>query len=92
MAGKYQATKVTMHSGVEVTVYASPRVQAALEEVTADLTIYKGVRLAQVLEAVYNQGRKDGARAAFDEVTRGVSAAQKAIPHRAPGRPKKKKR
>lgn len=29
-------------------------------------TLYKGIRLLQVLETVYVQGKKDGARAAFD--------------------------
>jgi hypothetical protein len=91
MAPKKRKTKLTLYSGAEVTVYEGPRLQAALEEATGDLTLYQGVRLAQVFEAIYNQGRKDGAKAAFDEVARGVSEAQRKIPHRAPGRPRKSK-
>ena len=89
MAGKYKATKVVLHSGIEVTVYASPRVRDALDEVTEDLTIYKGVRLTQVLEAFYVQGKKDGARQAFEALEQGFSDARALVPHRLPGRPKR---
>ncbi len=50
MAAKYRATRVKLYSGVQIKVYASPRVYHALTEITDDMTIYKGVRLAQVLE------------------------------------------
>jgi hypothetical protein len=53
------------------------------------MSLYKGVRLAQIFEAIYNQGKKDGAKAAFDEIGKGVAEAQRKIPHRAPGRPKR---
>jgi len=86
---KYRTTNVTLHSGAQIKVYASPRVYEALREVTKDLTLYKGVRLAQLLEAVYVQGKKDGARAAFQAIEKGVTQAQELVPHRTPGRPKK---
>lgn len=89
MAGKYQTTQVTLHSGAQIKVYASPRVHDALVEVTDKITLYKGVRLRQVLEAVYIQGKKDGARAAFEALQKGLSQAEKLVPHRPPGRPKK---
>jgi hypothetical protein len=44
-----------------VKVYAGVRIGRALDEVTEDMTVYQGVRLYEVLEAVYNQGVKDGA-------------------------------
>lgn len=91
MAGKYQATRVTLQDGGQITVYASPRIHEALSEVTGALNLYKGVRLAQVIEAVYNQGKKDGARAAFEALQKGLSQAQKLVPHRTPGRPKKRR-
>jgi hypothetical protein len=53
------------------------------------MSMYHGVRLIQVLEAAYEQGKKDGARAAFDQLDTGLKAAKASIPHRAPGRPKK---
>lgn len=91
MAIKKRKTKLTLYSGAEVTVYEGSKLQAALVEATSDLNLYQGVRLAQVFEAIYNQGRKDGAKAAFEEISRGFTEAQKKIPHRAPGRPKKGK-
>lgn len=51
----------TMPSNGEVVrVYAGVRVGRALDEVSEDLTVYQGVRLYEVLEAVYKQGLKDG--------------------------------
>lgn len=74
-----------------VAVYASPKISKALSEVTAEMTLYHGVRLNQIFEAIYNQGKKDGARDAFAELDKKVKEAQKAIPHRNPGKPKKVK-
>lgn len=74
-----------------VSVYATPRISEALEHVLEDMTLFKGVKLAQVMEAVYDQGKKDGARSAFDVVASKVKEAQKAVPHRNPGKPKKAK-
>jgi hypothetical protein len=75
----------------DIAVYASPRISKALDEVTNDMTLYHGVRLAQVLAAVYGQGQKDGARTAFSELDKKLKEAQRAIPHRNPGKPKKAK-
>lgn len=72
-----------------VAVYASPRISRALDEITEDMTLYHGVRFTQILEAVYTQGKKDGARSAFEELDKKVKEAQKAIPHKNPGKPKK---
>ena len=47
-------------SGEVVPVYAGQKVGKALEEVQEDLNLYQGVRLAEVIEAVYKQGLKDG--------------------------------
>jgi hypothetical protein len=74
----------------EVAVYATPRVAKALEEVTEDITLYHGVRLAQLMEAMYEQGKKDGAREAFSELDDKLKEVKQAIPHRNPGKPKKK--
>ena len=75
----------------ELSVYASPRISRALTEVTEDMTLYHGVRLTQIFESIYNQGKKDGARDAFSEIDKKVKEAEKAIPHRNPGQPKKSK-
>jgi hypothetical protein len=47
-------------SGEVVPVYAGKKLGRALDEVQEDLSLYQGVRLAQVIEAVYKQGVKDG--------------------------------
>lgn len=69
-----------------VPVYFGKHVAEALHEVTVDMTLYKGVRLGQLLQAVYDQGSKDGAR----NVKESFDKMMKAIPHRNPGKPKKK--
>lgn len=71
-----------------VAVYAGTKVAEALKEVTFDMDIYKGVRLSQVMDALYQQGKKDGARDVFD----GVEEMKKKIKHRNPGQPKKPKK
>jgi hypothetical protein len=73
-----------------VAVYASPKISAAFSAVVEDMTLYKGVKLAQVLEAVYEQGRKDGARDAFENAARALRVAERLVPHRNPGKPRHK--
>jgi hypothetical protein len=68
-----------------VPVYFGSRIAEALHEVTVDLTLYKGVRLGQLLQAVYEQGKKDGAR----QVKETFDNMMKNIPHKNPGQPKK---
>jgi len=89
MAGKYKAVQVALRDGSAVKVYASPRVGEALRELSKDMTLYQGVRFLQVLEAVYVQGKKDGARNAFDQLDVKVAEARTLVPHRKPGRPRK---
>ena len=69
-----------------VPVYFGTRIAQALHEVTVDMTLYKGVRLGELLQAVYFQGRKDGARQVKDS----FENMMKQIPHKNPGQPKKK--
>lgn len=73
----------------ELTLIGSQKLVRAVETLVADMTLYEGVKFAQILEAVYAQGRKDGARAAFEQVDDGLRSAKVAIPHRNPGRPRK---
>ncbi len=75
----------------EVSVYASPKVSKALAEVTEDMTLYHGVRLSELLEAVYTQGQKDGARKAITDIKDNLEKTIEEIPHRNPGKPKKSK-
>ncbi len=73
----------------EVAVYATPKVAKALEEVTEDMTLYNGVRLAQVMEAVYLQGQKDGARKAIGSLEQALAEAKEGVRYRNPGKPPK---
>ena len=77
-------------SGESVTIYArGSKAAAALEELMADTSLYHGVKMFQVIEAVYEQGIRDGRRQvveAFGEV-----AESKALAYRNPGRPAAKK-
>jgi len=59
---------------------------------TEKLTIYQAVKWGQILKAVYEQGRKEGAMSVFTAINDKVIEVQNEIPHRNPGQPKKKKR
>ena len=83
---RYVKTLVPLSKGT-VPVYAGVRVAHALHEVTAEMDLYRGVRLGQLLEAVYQQGKKDGAR----EVRDSFEKMMKQIPHLNPGQPRKRK-
>jgi hypothetical protein len=71
-----------------VAVYAGVRVAHALHEVTADMDVYRGVRLAELLDAVYQQGKKDGAR----QVRESFETMMKDIPHLNPGGQSRKRK
>lgn len=72
----------------ELNVYANAKVARALEEVTEDMTVYHGVRLAEVLEAVHEQGVRDGRREVFEHIDEVKNTPE--LKHRNPGRPAKK--
>ena len=74
--------------GQKVPVYAGKSVAEAFHAIAKDLTLYSGVRLTQFLEVLYEQGKKDGARAVFGQ----VDDLKAKISHQNPGRPRKKKK
>lgn len=76
-------------SGDTVPVRASARIADALNEISSGMDLYRGVRLLQILEAIYIQGKKDGARDAFAAIDRSTQAVKKEIPHRSVGRPRR---
>ncbi len=51
------------------------------------MAVYQGVRLSQILETVYVQGKKDGARSDFEA----VDGVKSQVAHRNPGQPRKRK-
>jgi hypothetical protein len=73
-----------------VPVRMSPRRAETARKIIGEMSTFDGIKILDLMEAVYVQGLKDGARAAFDQVDRSVTQAKKAIPHRAPGRPRKR--
>lgn len=89
MTARYKKNLIPI-SGDRIAVYASPELSSAFASVTKGMTLFKGVKLAQLLEAVYEQGKKDGARAAFNTVAGKISEARTLVPHDNPGTRKKK--
>jgi hypothetical protein len=61
-------------------------VRDALVEVTTDMNLYKGVKLGQVMAAVYEQGLKDGRREVIEQFEAKIIDKTNYLP---PGRPKK---
>ncbi len=84
----YRTVKFQLASKEMIPVYASARTADILEEITEGMSLYHGVRLAQVLEAIYKQGKKDGAAEAFVALDKAQGEVKKLIPHKKPGRPK----
>jgi transcriptional regulator len=86
----YRTIRLVLEKRDAVAVYTSARVADALREIASKASLYEGVRLMQILEAVYEQGRKDGARVAFEELDRSLVEVKREIPHQKPGRPRKR--
>lgn len=70
-----------------IAVYSGKGVGDALAALTANMKVYEGIKLSQILDAVYQQGKKDGAR----EVVEGFEKMASKISYRNPGQPKKRK-
>ena len=87
---RYSKIPVKLESSV-INLYAGSRIAAGVEELAKDMNLYQGVRYAQILEAVYKQGKKDGASAAFEQAEKGLRTAMQSVPHKNPGRPKNNK-
>ncbi len=78
-SGKNRTTVVPLRGSKTIRLYAGARVSDALREISSKMTMYEGVRLTQVLEAMYEQGRKDGARKAFEELDDRIAKLKEAI-------------
>jgi len=91
MPGKkgFQKLAIRAKDGDAISVYAGAKVSAAFQELMAKLDdIYHGVRLAEVLEAFYHQGQKDGRREMIDK----MDALKVGVKYLPPGQPKKRRR
>ncbi|MFY9903970.1 MAG: hypothetical protein WAK62_02415 [Terriglobales bacterium] len=87
---KYKKFNVHLSNG-PLRLYASPKVLAALEEVTIEMDLYDGVRLSQVMKAVYEQGCKDGRKEIIEKFQGQLDGVKKHTKYLGPGRPKKQK-
>ena len=85
---KYIGVQITLAKH-EVMVYASPRVAESLKLINS-LDLYHGVKILKLVEAVYKQGHKDGARETLNQLGDKITQLQENIKHRNPGRPIKK--
>jgi len=73
----------------KVLIYTSARVADVLEDIVGEMPVWEGVQVLSLLQAAYQQGTKDGARAAFDAIDAANTAAKKSIRYKNPGRPRK---
>jgi hypothetical protein len=83
---RYQKFEVELPSG-QLSLYAGTKIRSALLEVTMNMDLYHGVRLGEVLQAVHEQGMKDGRR----EVIEQMETIRDKTNYLPPGRPKKKR-
>ncbi|HWR35884.1 MAG TPA: hypothetical protein VN622_08465 [Clostridia bacterium] len=73
----------------QLALYTGAKVQHALQEVTMNMDVYQGVRLGEVLEAVYQQGLKDGRREIIEQFEQNITKKVKYLP---PGQPRKNRK
>jgi hypothetical protein len=85
---KYKKTIVPLSSG-KIEIYANPKHAAALESLM-EMKLIEGAKIINLIEAVYTQGKKDGAREVFEVFDKQLEVVRKAVPHKNPGKPKKK--
>jgi hypothetical protein len=79
-------TLVHLSKDKQLPVYAGVHFKNAVREVTDGMDLYRFGKLTVLLEGVYLQGKKDGARIVDESFTK----MMKHIPHNNPGQPKKK--
>ena len=87
---RYKKTSLPLPKGKSLTLYVGANVRNAVAELTDKMSVWEGSRLAVLLEAVYEQGKRVGARDAFEAASRAMEGAQDAVPHRLPGRPRRR--
>ncbi len=83
---RYRKATIHLASGARVILYVGSKVHSALQEITANMNLYRSVRLQEVLEAMYEQGLKDGRKEVIEKLE-GVKIGINYLP---PGRPRKR--
>lgn len=83
----YRTVRLPIKAPAEqVPVRMSPRRADALEKIIGEMSLFDGVKLLDIMEAIYVQGAKDGAWQTFQEYEKDYLAMKKAV-RRPPGRP-----
>jgi hypothetical protein len=73
VAGNARYVRIPINDG-SIVVYASARHREALAHIN-ETDIFNGVKLLQLFEEVYRQGKKDGAAEAFGSIDKGIATA-----------------
>jgi hypothetical protein len=79
------AVDIGFPNDTSITVYASPKIGEALKLI-GQMDTFHGVKILQLIQVVYRQGKRDGAREAFTKLERHIEALKEDVPHRKPGR------
>jgi hypothetical protein len=90
MAMKKKGTHKIEVEGSDVVVYGGVMLKKAYDALADNMNTYQWAKFTMLLEAAYKKGSIDGANEAFEQIDKGVRQALKAVPHKLPGRYKKK--
>jgi len=63
---KYKKIQVRLPKRI-LALYTGQKVRSAILESTGNMTLYKAVRFGQIMDAVYEQGLKDGRREIIEQ-------------------------
>lgn len=86
----YKTTTINLSETKRVKLYTSQRVLNAVSHLEATLQVFEWSRVLNLCEAFFEHGKKEGARAAFEALELGMQNAKAKIPHRRPGKPKRR--
>jgi hypothetical protein len=82
----YKTVEIQKKGAQELTLRTSATVQNAYKHLE-QLSIFDFSRVLTLIYAAYSQGKKDGARAVFEDLDAALDDIKKDNPHRLPGRP-----
>lgn len=85
---KYRKVSIELPQRALV-IYAGHRVRSALHELTEKMDVYLATRLQLVMQAIYEQGLKDGRKEMIERMEKGFEQIKGDTNYLPPGRPKK---
>lgn len=83
---KYIKIQYKLPQAGDIVLYNSPAIKNALDHVSADMDLYKSVKLGMVLEAMFEAGAKAGRAEVIGKLNQ-IESETNYLP---PGQPKKK--